>query len=49
MKNTKNNNIYESRLYSENNKLKELIAFSYLFYSVSNINKHDKFNIKDKV
>jgi len=44
----KNNNIYESRLYGEDNKLKKLIAFSYLLYSVSNINKLDELNTEDK-
>ena len=44
----KNNNIYESRLYGEDNKLKKLIAFSYLLYGVSNINELNELNIKDK-
>ena len=47
-KDTKNNNIYESRVYGEDNELKELIAFGYLFCGVSNINELDELNTEDK-
>jgi hypothetical protein len=32
-KDAKNNNIHESRLYGEDNELKELIAFGYLIWN----------------
>jgi len=47
-KDTKNNNIYESRLYGEDNELKELIAFGYLLCGVSNINELNELDAEDK-
>jgi len=40
-KDAKNNNIHESRLYGEDNELKELIAFGYLLCGVGNVNELD--------
>jgi len=47
-KDAKNNNIHESRLYGEDNELKELIAFGYLLCGVGNVDELDELDAEDE-